>query len=58
MERTKKKINIVLTNAWSYYNKGDAAIVVSMIKNLDESFPMADFSLLAFDPESFELKYD
>lgn len=55
MERTKKKINIVLTNAWSYYNKGDAAIVVSMIKNLDESFPMADFSLLAFDPESFEL---
>lgn len=55
MKRTKNRINIVLTNAWSYYNKGDAAIVVGMIKNLDKSYPNADFSLLAFDPGSFEL---
>lgn len=54
MER-ENKINIVLSNAWSYYNKGDGAIVVSMIKNLEGSFPRADFSILAFDPTSFEL---
>lgn len=53
--KREKKLNIVLTNAWSYYNKGDAAIIVSMIKNLDESYHMANFSLLAFDPESFEV---
>lgn len=55
MIRKKKRTNIVLTNVWSYYNKGDAAIVVGMINNLNKSFPNSDFSLLAFDPESFEL---
>lgn len=49
------KINIVLSNAWSYYNKGDGAIVVSMIKNISSSFPSAHFSIIAFDPASFEL---
>lgn len=55
MKRKKKRANIVLTNVWSYYNKGDAAIVVGMINNLNKSYPNSDFSLLAFDPESFEL---
>jgi colanic acid/amylovoran biosynthesis protein len=59
LKRRKKRTNIVLTNIWSYYNKGDAAIVVGMMNNLNKAYPNADFSLLAFDPESFELsKYN
>lgn len=47
-------LKIVLTNAWSYYNKGDAAIVVSMLRALTTSYSNSQFSFLAFDPESFK----
>jgi len=46
-------MKITITNCWSYYNKGDAAIAVATIKLIRETIPNADITLLAFNDQSF-----
>jgi colanic acid/amylovoran biosynthesis protein len=45
---------IVITNAWSFYNKGDAAIAIATVNKINEILPEAEKTLLAVDSNSFE----
>ena len=44
---------VVITNCWSYYNKGDAAIAQSTIRFIRDKNPDAEITLLAFDEQGF-----
>ncbi len=44
---------IVFSNAWSYYNKGDAAITLATVNAIHEILPDAEKTLLAVDHQSF-----
>jgi colanic acid/amylovoran biosynthesis protein len=46
-------MKITISNCWSYYNKGDAAITSATVKLIQKTFPNATITALAFDPESF-----
>jgi len=46
-------MKIVITNCWSYYNKGDATITLATIKLIHKTVPNAEVTLLAFDHQSF-----
>lgn len=51
-------MNILITNLYSWYNKGDAAIVVGMTKALRRYFPTAKITALSFTPETDQEKYE
>lgn len=44
---------IVFSNAWSYYNKGDASIALATVNAIHEILPDAEKTLLAVDHQSF-----
>ena len=44
---------IIISNCWSYYNKGDAAIAISTANYIHKKFKNYDITLLAVDSESF-----
>jgi len=44
---------IIISNCWSYYNKGDAAIAISTADYIHKKFKNYDITLLAVDSESF-----
>lgn len=48
---------ILITNAWSWFNKGDAAIVITMVQALRKYIPEAEISLISYTPEVDSLKY-
>lgn len=49
-------MKIIISNCWSFYNKGDAAIVYGTINTIKEKYSTAEISLLAFDYNSFKNK--
>lgn len=49
---------ILITNAWSWYNKGDAAIVIAMVQSLRKFIPDANISVLSGTPEVDRSKYE
>jgi len=51
--RIKGTVKIVVTNCWSYYNKGDAAITLATARLIHKVAPNAEITLLAFDYRSF-----
>ena len=44
---------ILISNIYSWKNKGDAAIVLSMIQEVKKYFPSSEISLSCFDPNDF-----
>ena len=50
-------MKILITNVYCYKNKGDAAIVISMIQNLKKTFPEATVKLISLYPEEDKKKY-
>ena len=48
---------ILITNAWTWYNKGDAAIVIGMIQSLRKYIPDADITILSSTPKVDGEKY-
>lgn len=48
---------ILITNAWSWYNKGDAAIVITMADALRKYIPAAEICILSHTTEIDRLKY-
>jgi len=48
---------ILIPNAYTWYNKGDASIIVGMIGALRKHIPNADITLLSFTPEVDGEKY-
>lgn len=44
---------IVISNCWSFYNKGDAAITISTVNQIHKMFENYDITLLAVDSKSF-----
>lgn len=48
---------ILIPNAYTWYNKGDASIVVGMIYALRHYIPDADITVLSFTPEIDQEKY-
>jgi len=52
--RIKGTVKLVITNCWSYYNKGDAAITLATISLIHKLIPSAEVTLLAFDHQSFD----
>ena len=42
---------ILITNAWSWYNKGDAAIVITMADALRKYIPAAEICILSHTTE-------
>jgi len=48
---------ILITNAWSWYNKGDAAIVITMADALKKYISDAEISILSYTTEIDSLKY-
>lgn len=51
--RIKGTVKVVVTNCWSYYNKGDAAIALATVGLIRKIIPSAEVTLLAFDCEGF-----
>ena len=45
---------IVITNAWSFYNKGDAAIAIATVNKIHDILPEVEKTLLAVDFNSFK----
>lgn len=50
-------MRILITNAYSWYNKGDAAIVLGMIDSLRRYFPSASVVVVTQTPEIDRVKY-
>jgi colanic acid/amylovoran biosynthesis protein len=44
---------IVVSNCWSFYNKGDAAIAIATVNTIHKVIPDAKVTLLAVDNQSF-----
>ena len=51
MQTTSAKFTV--TSCWSYYNKGDAAIVAATVKLINKAIKDAEITALSFDPQSF-----
>ena len=51
-------MKITISNCWSYYNKGDAAITTATLKLVKDALPGAEISILAFEPKTFQENYD
>ena len=51
-------MKIIITNVYCYKNKGDAGIVVSMIKSLKKTFPHSDIKIVSLYPKDDVGKYD
>ena len=49
--------NILITNAYSFYNKGDAAIIIGMLKTIRKIYPKAKISILSATPDIDEKYY-
>jgi colanic acid/amylovoran biosynthesis protein len=50
-------MNILITNAYTWYNKGDAAILIGMFKAIRVYIPTAEITVLSFTPEIDEKEY-
>ena len=50
-------IRILITNGWSWYNKGDAAIIITMGEALRRYLPDSNISILSFSNEVDSSKY-
>ncbi len=50
-------MKIVVTNIYSYDNKGDAAIVLALVSEIRRVFPKADLTLLTTDAKNDKDKY-
>jgi colanic acid/amylovoran biosynthesis protein len=48
--------NILITVGWTSFNKGDAAILLGLIKTIKESYPLAQISILSSTPNE-DYKY-
>lgn len=46
-------VKIVISNCWSFYNKGDAAIAIATANMVRELIPDANITILAVDAKSF-----
>ena len=46
-----RKIKVLITSSYTWYNKGDAAILLGMIKGLRQFIPDIDIAALSFTPE-------
>ncbi len=44
-------MRILITNVYSWKNKGDAAIVISLLEDIKSEFPEAKISISSLDPE-------
>ena len=44
-------VNILITDAYTIYNKGDAAIILGMLKTIRKFFPNAEITILSGTPE-------
>lgn len=55
----KKKKNIVITNAYTWYNKGDAGILLGIVNSLKEIYGdgNVDIKILSFTPDIDSEKY-
>lgn len=51
-------MKIILSNCWSFNNKGDASIAISTMDYLKEKYPGSSITVLAFEPKSFSEKLD
>lgn len=49
--------NILITNGYSWYNKGDAGIILGTIKTLDQVFDDPEYTILSFTPEVDQQSY-
>lgn len=49
VRRLDDNMNILVTNVYSWRNKGDAAIVLAMLEHLEDEFPGANISLSTYD---------
>lgn len=50
-------MKIVITNAYTWYNKGDAGILLATIDVLKKVYKNAEFSILSFAPDTDRIKY-
>lgn len=50
-------MKIVITNVYCFENRGDAAIVLTMVNNLKRIYPKAEISILSLWPELDKDKY-
>lgn len=50
-------MKIVITNAYTWYNKGDAGILLATIDVLKKVYKDAEFSILSFAPDTDRIKY-
>jgi colanic acid/amylovoran biosynthesis protein len=50
---SNSNLKITVSNCWSYYNKGDAAITSATVELFQKVFPSVKLTVLSFDPESF-----
>lgn len=51
-------MKILITNAYTWYNKGDAAILIGMFKAIRAFIPEAEFTVLSFTPEIDQKEYE
>jgi len=49
--------SILITNAYTWYNKGDASIIIAMIKALREQWPNVRIAILSMTPDIDEFHY-
>ncbi len=49
--------NILITNGYTWHNKGDAAIVLGMVRAIRHHVPDAQITLLSFTPETDQIHY-
>lgn len=54
----KQKINIVISGYYGFNNAGDEAILLSMLKSMQDSLPQAECIVLSGNPRNTELAYD
>lgn len=48
---------IIITNAYTWYNKGDAGILLATIDVMKKIYPNAEFNILSFTPEEDKKRY-
>lgn len=51
-------MKILITHAYSSTNAGDGLLVTETLRLCQEAFPRAELTVVALDPDSFDLKHD
>lgn len=50
-------MKITITNAYTWYNKGDAGILLATVEILKKLYPNSEFDILSFTPEEDSKRY-